>query len=142
MRTALLTEAFDPWQQLSQQPRQAGKSGACCNFVGYVRDYSENPDVKALTLQHYPGMTEKFLQRIVAEATQRWSIDDALILHRVGTIDLGECIVLTAVWSAHRSEAFAANRYLIEELKHRAPLWKKEQTQQGNLWVRGNTPAA
>lgn len=142
MRTQVVHQAFDPWQELAKhhQNQEAGRSGACCNFVGMVRDYSENPEVQTLTLQHYPGMTETFLQRIASEAMARWPISDALILHRVGRMQLNDCIVLTAVWSAHRAEAFEANRYLIEELKHRAPFWKKESTPSGEYWVKSNTP--
>ncbi|HLE94240.1 MAG TPA: molybdenum cofactor biosynthesis protein MoaE, partial [Sulfuricaulis sp.] len=93
-----------------------------------------------MTLEHYPGMTEKHLQLIHDEAGQRWEILDALVIHRVGEIRPGEPIVLVAVWSAHRAAAFEACRYLIEELKTRAPFWKNEQHQATTHWVEHNTP--
>lgn len=139
----LRNEQFDPWQELAdyQQQLTAGKYGACCNFVGSMRDFNEGDDVSKMTLEHYPGMTEKFLQTICDEASAKWPLLDCLIIHRVGDINPNESIVITAAWSAHRDASFAACRYLIEELKHRAPFWKKERTKEGQRWVSENTPS-
>jgi molybdopterin synthase catalytic subunit len=136
---------FDPWARLATaQTRLAAPTGrgACAVFVGTMRDFNEGDAVAGMTLEHYPGMTERALDGIAAEARQRWPIKDLLIVHRVGPIDLGDAIVLTAAWSAHREAAFAACRYLIEELKHRAPFWKKEALAGGSTrWVTRNTSA-
>ncbi|MDH5392347.1 MAG: molybdenum cofactor biosynthesis protein MoaE [Gammaproteobacteria bacterium] len=138
---ALRDTVFDPWQELQtfQHTIAAGKYGACCNFVGSMRDFNEGDTVSRMTLEHYPGMTEKFLQTICDEAREKWPLQDCLIIHRVGDINPNESIVLTAAWSAHRDASFAACRYLIEELKHRAPFWKKENTGHGERWVSENT---
>jgi molybdopterin synthase catalytic subunit len=141
----LVDGPFDPWARLARaQAARAGQAdcGACAVFVGSMRDLNEGDAVDRMTLEHYPGMTERALSRIVAEAERRWPLGEALIVHRVGAIAPGDSIVLTAAWSAHREAAFAACRYLIEELKHRAPFWKKETlTAGGARWVTRNTPA-
>src|SRR5581483_5549696 len=124
-----------------EQLDAGGKFGATLSFVGTMRDFNEGDTVAAMTLEHYPGMTEKHLDQICAEARRRWDIIDALIVHRVGELRPNEPIVLVAVWAAHRGAAFDAGRYLIEELKSRAPFWKKEQLAQGSRWVEHNTPA-
>ena len=137
--------AFDPWQEL--QSRQAelglrpGSFGATDIFMGTMRDFNEGDDVQAMTLQHYPGMTENHLDAIIEQARQQFGIDEALIIHRVGEIRPSDTIVITAVWSAHRKAAFDANRFLMEELKSRAPFWKKETLTDGSeRWVEKNTP--
>ena len=139
MKVEVRQQAFDPWQELAafQQaafPR-AGRFGATAAFIGSMRDFNEGDAVRAMTLEYYPGMTEKHLQAIADEALKRWSIDEALIIHRVGEIQPGEPIVLVAAWSAHRAAAFDACRFLIEDLKARAPFWKKERTAGGERWV-------
>lgn len=145
MHVEVREQPFDPWAYLAAHqaalPGTAGDIGATATFVGTMRDLNEGDAVRRMTLEHYPGMTEKHLERISAEAGERWDILDTLIVHRVGELDPGAPIVLVAVWSAHRAEAFAACRYLIEELKHRAPFWKKEQLPDGERWVARNTPA-
>lgn len=139
----LLDQHFDPLKELHnfQDTLPAGKYGACCNFIGSMRDFNDGDDVSKMTLEFYPGMTEKFLETICQEANDKWPLLDCLIIHRVGEINPNESIVLTAAWSAHRDASFAACRYLIEELKHRAPFWKKESTQIGDRWVSENTPS-
>ena len=136
-------EAFDPWQALSRYQTEvlgnAGKYGATAVFVGTMRDFNEGDDVQAMTLEHYPGMTERHLDKISAEASARWQILDSLVIHRYGTMRPNEPIVLVAVWSAHRAAAFDACRFLIEELKSRAPFWKKETLGEGERWVGGNS---
>lgn len=143
--TIKVSEAsFDPYLELCRYQDQLsgkhGKYGATLSFVGTMRDFNEDETVRSMTLEHYPGMTEKHLERIVTETKQRWDIIDALIVHRVGVLQPNEPIVLVAVWAAHRAAAFEAGRYLIEELKSRAPFWKKEVRPQSDRWVEHNTP--
>jgi len=109
--------------------------GAVASFLGLVRDLNDGASVSAMTLEHYPGMTEKALEAIVAEAKQRWNIYDALVIHRVGPLKPCDQIVLVAVSSAHRGEAFAACEFIMDYLKTRAPFWKKEDTPDGGRWV-------
>lgn len=134
--------AFDPYQCLLDYQHQAGfagQYGATASFVGSMREFNLGDDVEAMELEHYPGMTEKYLEKICDEAMNKWDILDALIIHRVGKMLPSDPIVLVAVWSAHRAAAFDASRYLMEELKSRAPFWKKEAIQQGERWVDKNT---
>ncbi len=109
--------------------------GAVAVFVGLVRDLNDGTDVAAMTLEHYPGMTEKALETILSEARARWNFADALVVHRVGELKPTDQIVLVAVAGAHRGEAFAACEFIMDYLKTRAPFWKKEQTPQGARWV-------
>ena len=142
MHVEVLDKPFDPWQRLSdyQTARvEAGRHGATATFVGTMRDFNEGDAVRGMTLEHYPGMTEKFLEQISRSAAERWHLLDTLILHRVGTLQPNDPIVLVAVWSTHRKDAFEASRWLMEELKSRAPFWKKEQLAEGERWVEKNT---
>ena len=100
-----------------------------------MRDFNVGDDVQQMTLEHYPEMTQKFLDQLCNEVMSKGSLVDCLIIHRFGTMKPGDPIVLTAAWSAHRDEAFLACRTLIEELKARAPFWKKETTGKGQRWV-------
>ncbi|PKO91325.1 MAG: molybdopterin synthase catalytic subunit MoaE [Betaproteobacteria bacterium HGW-Betaproteobacteria-1] len=109
--------------------------GAVASFVGQVRDLNEGDEVAAMTLEHYPGMTEKALEQIVEQAKQRWDIFDALVIHRIGELKPLDQIVLVVVSGAHRGEAFAACQYIMDYLKTEAPFWKKEQTSSGERWV-------
>jgi molybdopterin synthase catalytic subunit len=109
--------------------------GAVVTFVGTVRDMNDGAKVAAMELEHYPGMTEQALAQIVTQAKARWPIADALVIHRVGPLLPQEQIVLVAVSSAHRGEAFAACEFIIDYLKTDAPFWKKEQTPEGARWV-------
>jgi len=135
---------FDPWQYLAERQAQHGAStcsGATAVFVGTMRDFNEGDTVRAMYLEHYPGMTERQLEAFAAATLQKWSLDDVLIVHRVGEITPAQPIVLVAVWSAHRAEAFDACRYLMETLKHTAPFWKRETLEDGAVrWVDKNTP--
>jgi molybdopterin synthase catalytic subunit len=144
VRVEILHSAFDPWVYLAEHQERAtdraGEFGATAVFVGTMRDFNDDESVKGMLLEHYPGMTENYLGKISREAVRRWGLIDSLIVHRVGQLLPGEPIVLVAVWSAHRKAAFEASRYLMEELKSRAPFWKKEQLEAGARWVEGNTP--
>ncbi len=132
--------SFDPWRELADFQRRMtgekrGKYGATSIFVGTMRDFNQGNDVRTMLLEHYPQMTEKHLHKIAIEAVARWDLRDVLIIHRVGKIAPDETIVLVAAWAAHRAAAFEAARYLIDELKLRAPFWKKECLPQGERWV-------
>lgn len=144
MKVQVYSQPFDPWGELARYQAAAtgmhGRFGATAAFVGTMRDFNEGDSVLGMTLEHYPGMTERYLEGIGQTASERWDLIDTLILHRVGELSPNDPIVLVAVWSAHRADAFAACRHLMEELKSRAPFWKKEQLEQGSRWVEHNTP--
>jgi molybdopterin synthase catalytic subunit len=134
-------EDFDVGAELARFGAGNAKIGGVCAFVGLVRDLTDDPKgertrpVAAMTLEHYPGMTEAELARIEAEARSRWPLEDALIVHRYGRLEPGDRIVLVATASAHREAAFDACRFLIDWLKTRAPFWKIEETPEGGQWV-------
>lgn len=109
--------------------------GAMASFVGYVRDFNEKPDVLALTLEHYPGMTERQLHRIIDTAAERWSLKAIRVIHRVGYLTPGDPIVLVMTAAAHRQAAFDACQFVMDYLKTQAPFWKKEHTLHGDYWV-------
>ena len=145
MLIEITDQPINPWQRIEAYQQQhvalAGKHGATAVFVGSMRDFNEGDDIVDMQLEHYPGMTEKYLQGIVEVALQRWNLLDVMILHRVGAIRPNDTIVVVAVWSAHRAEAYEANRYLMEILKAQAPFWKKETLADGAMrWVEKNTP--
>ena len=131
---------FDTGAEIEALVRGKPQVGGVASFTGYVRDFSEASGVVAMTLEHYPGMTERQLQRIIETAFQNWPLLDALAIHRVGALQPNDPIVLVAVWSIHRAEAFAACRFIMEELKSKAPFWKCENTATGSRWVEHNTP--
>lgn len=144
MLVEIRSESFDPFVEISNYQSglaQQGKFGATSIFIGTLRDFNESDEVRAMVLEHYPGMTEGYLHKISEEAMQRWDILDTLIIHRVGALTPNDPIMVLGVWSAHRAAAFDACRYLIEELKSRAPFWKKETLTTGERWVEKNTPA-
>lgn len=136
--------AFDPYVELvryqTDRLNQSGKYGATSVFIGTMRDFNEGDSVRTLWLEHYPGMTEAELTRIVDETRERWPFLASLVIHRVGRVVPDETIVLVAVWSAHRAAALNATQEIIEALKHRAPFWKKESLAAGERWVEHNTP--
>ena len=129
------TEDFDIAREIDALRGRDARIGAIAAFVGLVRDVNDAAAVSTLTLEHYPGMTEKALAGIVDEAKTRWQIYDATVIHRVGELKPTDPIVLVAVSSAHRGEAFAACEFIMDYLKTRAPFWKKEQTPEGARWV-------
>jgi molybdopterin synthase catalytic subunit len=126
---------FDLGAELLALRAADARIGALASFLGLVRDMNDGASVAEMTLEHYPGMTEKALDEIVAEAKGRWDIYDALVIHRVGPLKPCDQIVLVAVTSAHRGEAFAACEFIMDYLKTRAPFWKREATPQGARWV-------
>lgn len=135
-------EAFDCFAEIKQYQSEFannGKFGATASFIGSMRDFNEGESVKSMTLEYYPGMTEKHLQEICADACRRWTLLDVLLLHRVGEIHIGDPIVLVSVWTAHRGDAFDACRFIMEDLKSKAPFWKKEVLDDGERWVESNT---
>lgn len=129
------TEDFDVSQELALMRAKRKDIGAIASFVGYVRDMNDGQQVTTLTLEHYPQMTEKSLQDIVSTAQSRWSMLAATVIHRVGTLQLTDQIVLVAVASAHRKEAFEACAFIMDYLKTDAPFWKKENMPTGARWV-------
>ncbi|MFA7239727.1 MAG: molybdopterin synthase catalytic subunit MoaE [Sulfuricellaceae bacterium] len=128
-------EDFDVGAEIAELRRDNARIGALACFVGLVRDLNEDDSVSEMSLEHYPGMTEKALAEIVAQARLRWEIADALVIHRIGTLKPTDQIVLVATTSAHRHEAFASCEFIMDYLKTQAPFWKKEQTAQGARWV-------
>lgn len=128
-------EDFDLAEELADLRRARPQVGALVSFVGLVRDGRDGVDVSEMTLEHYPGMTEKALEAIVAEARQRWPIFEVRVIHRVGRLLPTDQIVLVAVVGAHRGEAFAACEFIVDYLKMRAPFWKREVTATGARWV-------
>lgn len=128
-------EDFDAGAEINRMRLSRKDTGAIVSFVGQVRDINDGSNVSTLTLEHYPGMTEKALQGIVDQAKERWDIFDALVVHRVGTLLPMDQIVLVVVSGAHRGEAFDACEFIMDYLKTEAPFWKKEKTPAGERWV-------
>jgi molybdopterin synthase catalytic subunit len=126
---------FDAGAEIAALRRGNPRVGAVAAFVGIVRDLNEGDSVAQMTLEHYPGMTERSIEAIVEEARGRWEVFDALVIHRVGTLKPTDQIVLVVVTSGHRGDAFAACEFIMDYLKTRAPFWKKEQTGRGARWV-------
>lgn len=128
-------EDFDAGAEIAGLRRSDPGIGAVAVFVGQVRDMNDGAAIGTLTLEHYPGMTEKSLADIVEKAKARWKFHDALVIHRIGELQPLDQIVLVAVAGSHRGECFAACEYIMDYLKTEAPFWKKEQTAQGERWV-------
>jgi molybdopterin synthase catalytic subunit len=126
---------FDAGREIAALTEGRRDVGAVATFVGCVRERNEGEAVSRMTLEHYPGMTQKALEDICAEASRRWDLLDIRVVHRVGPLEPGEAIVLVAVSSAHRGEAFAACEFVMDYLKTRAPFWKKEEGPGGSRWV-------
>lgn len=126
---------FDPGRELELLSAGNHAIGGVCSFIGLVRDFAGDGSVSAMTLEHYPGMTEKQLEVIEEEAHARWPLDATLIIHRYGHLEAGERIVFVATASAHREAAFESCHFLIDWLKTKAPFWKKESSSDGEQWV-------
>ena len=140
MKVELRETPFDPLRELEQyqaavNERLRGQCGAAAIFIGTMRDFNDGKPVYGMTLEHYPGMTERHLQRIVETAGRESPLLDTLVIHRVGDLQPNDPIVLVAVASSHRGEAFAACEFIMDYLKTRAPFWKKEETADGERWV-------
>ncbi|RMH19208.1 MAG: molybdenum cofactor biosynthesis protein MoaE [Gammaproteobacteria bacterium] len=142
MKVVVQDTPFDPYAEIAKYQAESvpdGKHGATTTFVGSMRDYNDGFDVSSMYLDHYPGMTEKHIEKVCQEAIDNWKVLDVLVVHRSGKIDVNEPIVLVAVWSAHRADGFDACRYVINYLKESAPFWKREATPEGERWVEHNT---
>jgi len=144
MAIKIIDQAFEPYQELQlyqdTKLEHQGAIGATSIFIGTMRDFNQGSQVSGMNIEHYPGMTEKQLEICVQKAQSLWSILDSLIIHRVGTITPNEVIVLIAVWSSHRGDAFDATRYIMEALKSTVPFWKKECLEtDAERWVTSNT---
>ncbi len=135
MTVRIQSQDFDAGAEIARLRRGNPKIGAIASFIGVCRDVNGGDVVSAMTLEHYPGMTEKALENIVAEARRRWDILDVLVIHRVGELKPADQIVLVVVAGAHRGEAFASCEFIMDYLKTRAPFWKKEQTPDSTRWV-------
>jgi len=139
MPVRITSDDFDAGREIAALRGGDARVGAVASFIGTVRDVNEDAPVSKMTLEHYPGMTEKALEAIVAEARERFDIYDALVIHRIGELRPTDQIVLVVVTSAHRGDAFDACRFLMDYLKTRAPFWKKESTPAGVRWVDART---
>ena len=135
MSVRVQTEDFDVGVEINAMRLSNPNIGAVVSFVGQVRDLNQGNHVSAMRLEHYPGMTEKSLAHIIEQAKARWSVVDALIIHRVGELKPLDQIVLVLTASAHRHDAFAACEFMMDYLKTEAPFWKKESISSGERWV-------
>jgi molybdopterin synthase catalytic subunit len=135
MKILVQAEAFELGAEVDAMREGRTDIGAIASFVGLARDMNDGSGVAAMTLEHYPGMTEKALGALVDEARSRWALLDVTVIHRVGRLLPGDPIVLVVVASSHRGEAFAACEFIMDYLKTQAPFWKKEETPQGERWV-------
>ena len=124
---------FDPGAELNAFSSSGQNVGAVVSFTGLVRDVDDS--LKEMIIEHYPAMTERAITAIVEEARDRWSLSDALVIHRHGVLRAGDTIMMVATSSRHRADAFAAADFLMDYLKSRAPFWKKEVTAKGEDWV-------
>ncbi len=132
---AVQAEDFDLTTELNRLREQSTQIGAMASFVGLVRDINEGQQVATMELEHYPGMTEKSIAAIIEQAASRWQLFGARVIHRIGKLSPSDQIVLVAVSSQHRGDAFAACEFIMDYLKTQAPFWKKELTPEGGRWV-------
>lgn len=143
MKVEIREKMFNPWQEVTAYQEehlgQKGKYGATTMFVGTMRDMNDGDEVSEMHLEHYPEMTLKHLEQIAQKALKKFEILDVLILHRVGQVFPNDPIVSVVVWSAHRAAAYEANRFIMEDLKSKAPFWKKENLKEQERWVEKNT---
>ena len=140
MKIEIIKEQFDPWEILVDSKKNHlqndAKIGASSIFLGTMRDFNDDEDIESMELEHYPGMTEEYLTKLVKDSIEKFKIIDGLVIHRVGLLKPTDPIVLVATWSEHRDNAFNATREIMESLKSEAPLWKKESTNTGFKWVK------
>ncbi|MEO6148244.1 MAG: molybdopterin synthase catalytic subunit MoaE [Sulfuriferula sp.] len=135
MKIVVNEKDFDAGAEMTALRANNPQIGAIASFVGLVRDTNAGSEVASMMLEHYPAMTQRALEVIVAEAGQRWALVDVTVIHRVGELRPGDQIVMVAVASSHRADAFFACEFIMDYLKTQAPFWKKEQTPQGARWV-------
>ena len=135
MNISIQEADFDLAAELDALRRQNAETGALVSFTGLVRDFSDGEEIESIFLEHYPGMCEKALGKIVAEAKQRWQLLGVRVIHRIGELGPAEQIVLVATASPHRADAFAACEFIIDYLKTAAPFWKRERTAHGTHWL-------
>lgn len=135
MNISIQTADFDVSAELAALRAGNAQAGALVSFVGLVRDFNDAVRVENIYLEHYPGMSEKALEKIAAEANRRWQLLGVRIIHRIGELRPNEQIVLVATASSHRGDAFAACEFIMDYLKTSAPFWKREQTAQGAKWL-------
>jgi molybdopterin synthase catalytic subunit len=135
LRVLITTQDFNLTDEVAALRKDDKRVGAICTFTGTVRDRNDGMNVSGMELEHYPGMTEKAIEAMIDEATARFDIFAARVVHRVGLLQPLDQIVMVAVTSAHRSESFRACEFLMDYLKTQAPFWKKEQTPEGARWV-------
>ncbi len=144
MKVEIRESQYDPWYEAcvhEEESLRKGEHGAKSIFIGSMRDMNEGDAVTSMVLEHYPEMTQKHLEAIATEALKKFDILDVLILHRVGEVFPSDPIVCVVVWSLHRGAAYDANRFIMEDLKSKAPFWKKETlASEANRWVEKNTP--
>ncbi len=135
MSVSIQTDDFNIAAELEALRQSSSQAGALVSFVGLVRDSTEAGKVANIFLEHYPGMSEKALHAIIADAASRWQLMGVRVIHRVGELRPNDQIVLVATASAHRADAFAACEFIMDYLKTSAPFWKREQTEQGAKWL-------
>ena len=135
MSISIQTQDFDLGAEMDALRQVSHNAGALVSFTGLVRDMSAAGAVQNIVLEHYPGMSEKALEEIIAEAEKRWQLLGVRVIHRVGELHPNDQIVLVAAASAHRADAFAACEFIMDFLKTRAPFWKREQTAAGSVWL-------
>ncbi len=144
MKVELFDKPYDPWKEACEYEKQhlrEGEHGAKSIFIGSMRDMNEGDAVTSMVLEHYPEMTQKHLEKIANKALDEFDVLDVLVFHRVGEVFPSDPIVCVVVWSVHRSAAYDANRFIMEDLKSQAPFWKKETLKAENeRWVEKNTP--
>ena len=145
MKVEIRKSKYDPWQEACDYENEflrKGEHGAKSIFIGSMRDMNEGDSVASMVLEHYPEMTQKHLETIANQALNKFDILDVYILHRVGEVFPSDPIVCVVVWSIHRGPAYDANRFIMEDLKSKAPFWKKETlTKEKDRWIEKNTPA-
>ena len=134
-RVSIQTQDFDVAAEIAALRAQDKRVGAVCSFIGTVRDRNDGNAVSAMELEHYPGMTEAAIESMIDAAHQRFELRAARVVHRIGVLEPGDQIVLVAVSSAHRGQAFQACEFLMDYLKTQAPFWKKEGGATGSRWV-------
>lgn len=135
MKIVVQEADFDSGTEIAELRASGGHIGAIASFIGLVRDTNEGNSVTAMTLEHYPAMSARVLREIVEQACLRWEIEDVTVIHRAGKLQSGDQIVLVAVVTAHRRDAFLACEFIMDLLKTDAPFWKKEHTPAGERWV-------